>query len=198
MIDFATLQDLTIPDGVVTQITDASGRVIWKKITAGSVIWRPSATISCEAAIYPNVATYVGNEHLLINEEVSDGDATYLWSNGARRHAEFQLSGKTPPINGTITSVTWYAVPWSGATGDVYASLYIAGEKTLQTGYIATDKASNGSFTSAVLPINNYLAENKAFPPITVELIFQHSEANSKEDATESGVSQFYIVLTYE
>ncbi len=29
-INFATLQGLTIPEGVVTQITDASGRVLWK------------------------------------------------------------------------------------------------------------------------------------------------------------------------
>lgn len=29
MIDFTTLQGLTIPEGVVTQITDESGRVIW-------------------------------------------------------------------------------------------------------------------------------------------------------------------------
>lgn len=29
MIDFATLQGLSIPEGAVTQITDASGRVIW-------------------------------------------------------------------------------------------------------------------------------------------------------------------------
>ena len=29
MIDFSTLQGLTIPEGVVTQIADASGRVIW-------------------------------------------------------------------------------------------------------------------------------------------------------------------------
>ena len=29
MIDFSTLQGLTIPEGVVTQITDASGVVLW-------------------------------------------------------------------------------------------------------------------------------------------------------------------------
>ena len=29
MIDFSTLQSLTIPEGVVTQIADASGRVLW-------------------------------------------------------------------------------------------------------------------------------------------------------------------------
>lgn len=31
MIDFSTLQGLTTPEGVVTQITDASGKVLWKK-----------------------------------------------------------------------------------------------------------------------------------------------------------------------
>lgn len=30
MIDFSTLKGLTIPEGVVTQIADASGRVLWK------------------------------------------------------------------------------------------------------------------------------------------------------------------------
>ena len=32
-IDFSTLKGLTIPEGVVTQITDASGNVLWKKIS---------------------------------------------------------------------------------------------------------------------------------------------------------------------
>lgn len=29
-MDFDTVKGLTIPEGVVTQITDASGRVIWR------------------------------------------------------------------------------------------------------------------------------------------------------------------------
>lgn len=36
-MNFATLKGLTIPEGVVTQITDASGRVIWK-LSNGSVV----------------------------------------------------------------------------------------------------------------------------------------------------------------
>ena len=31
-MNFATLQGLTIPEGVVTQITDASGRVLWNAV----------------------------------------------------------------------------------------------------------------------------------------------------------------------
>ena len=32
MIDFSTLQGLTIPEGVVTQIADESGRVLWSAV----------------------------------------------------------------------------------------------------------------------------------------------------------------------
>lgn len=38
MIDFAKLQGLTIPEGNVTQITDASGRVLWKKAPSGVTV----------------------------------------------------------------------------------------------------------------------------------------------------------------
>lgn len=37
-IDFSTLQGLTIPEGVVTQIADASGAVLWKKKPAGATV----------------------------------------------------------------------------------------------------------------------------------------------------------------
>lgn len=38
MIDFTTLQGLTIPEGNVTQITDASGNVLWKQAPSGATI----------------------------------------------------------------------------------------------------------------------------------------------------------------
>lgn len=38
MIDFTTLQGLTIPEGVVTQITDASGRVLWMVNTGVPIV----------------------------------------------------------------------------------------------------------------------------------------------------------------
>ena len=38
MIDFSTLQGMTIPEGAVTQIADASGRVLWKKAPSGATI----------------------------------------------------------------------------------------------------------------------------------------------------------------
>lgn len=38
MIDFSTLKELTIPEGNVTQITDASGNVLWKQAPSGATI----------------------------------------------------------------------------------------------------------------------------------------------------------------
>ena len=74
MIDFSTLQGLTIPEGVVTQIADASGRVIWSAVPPfdGFIYLRPSADISVEETftLTPSDATAA---YLLINEEVSDG-----------------------------------------------------------------------------------------------------------------------------
>ena len=78
-IDFTTLQSLTIPEGVVTQIADASGRVLWSAVPAfdGTIILRPSADISVDSTITltPSTATAA---YLLINEEVSDGASTII------------------------------------------------------------------------------------------------------------------------
>ena len=37
-MNFATMKGLTIPEGVVTQITDASGRVLWKLSVGGPIV----------------------------------------------------------------------------------------------------------------------------------------------------------------
>lgn len=37
-MNFATLKGLTIPEGNVTKITDASGRVLWKAIPATAIV----------------------------------------------------------------------------------------------------------------------------------------------------------------
>ena len=37
MIDFSTLKGLTIPEGAVTKITDASGRVLWAAVSKAKI-----------------------------------------------------------------------------------------------------------------------------------------------------------------
>ena len=51
MMDFSTLQELTIPEGKVTQIADASGRVLWSgKRTARVTVTTACSGISGETA----------------------------------------------------------------------------------------------------------------------------------------------------
>lgn len=180
-INFATLQSLTIPEGVVTQITDASGRVIWSAVPAfdGTIILRPSADISVDDTItlVPADATAA---YMLINEEVSDGAATIIEMDygvlnaHAKASARFSLDGYVPK---KITKVTNVYIAVS-ADGDS------ASTKETQTSYIwpwliLNDttmylmKTQNGSI------IKNFF-EGANFEPRECDYVF------SKKDLTSS------------
>ena len=63
MIDFSTLQGLTIPEGVVTEIKDASGRVIWA-VSGGKVILEVEKITS---DTYAGETTYTGEQFILLD-----------------------------------------------------------------------------------------------------------------------------------
>lgn len=66
MIDFATLQGLTIPEGVVTQIEDASGRVIWMvQSESGEPIVLEVEKITSDT--YAGETTYTGESFILLD-----------------------------------------------------------------------------------------------------------------------------------
>lgn len=62
-INFATLQGLTIPEGVVTQITDASGRVLWA-VSGGKVILEVE---KITADTYAGETAYTGEQFILLD-----------------------------------------------------------------------------------------------------------------------------------
>lgn len=64
MIDFSTLQSLTIPEGVVTQITDAAGRVIWKLRNNKPIILEVEKITS---NTYAGETTYTGEQFILLD-----------------------------------------------------------------------------------------------------------------------------------
>lgn len=64
MIDFSTLTGLTTPRGVVTQITDASGRVLWMLNTGGPVILEVKKITS---NTYAGETTYNNEEFILLD-----------------------------------------------------------------------------------------------------------------------------------
>lgn len=66
-MNFATMKGLTIPEGVVTKITDASGRVLWSAVPMVTiVITKPSITEKSNAD-YAKVT---------VNGQVYDGSTT--------------------------------------------------------------------------------------------------------------------------
>ena len=62
-MNFAALQGLTIPEGVVTQIADASGRVLWK-VSGGNVVLQVEKITS---DTYAGETTYTGEEFVLLD-----------------------------------------------------------------------------------------------------------------------------------
>lgn len=69
-MNFATLKGLTIPEGNVTQITDASGRVLWsavKKVIANVI--RPSGStgsVTIDGIEYTESGTYEALESISV------------------------------------------------------------------------------------------------------------------------------------
>lgn len=69
-MNFATLQGLTIPEGNVTQIADASGRVLWKAsktVTISYTLGDPVAPATYYNSIIHNGTEYTGSGSLIAN-----------------------------------------------------------------------------------------------------------------------------------
>ena len=62
-INFATLQGVTIPEGVVTQIADASGRILWSA-AGGAAVLQVEKIVS---NTYAGETTYENEEFILLN-----------------------------------------------------------------------------------------------------------------------------------
>lgn len=210
MIDFSRLTGLTTPRGVVTQIADASGRVIWsgRKLIAGSLTLRPSADISVEHTLYPSDSTAA---YLLINEEVADDSSTYIVSgvSGGSPTSKFKLNDIAQlPGNGfTVTSVNIVGKTYSPGVVNTGISkndfkLEINGIETSTTPYIEGGKAEfDFSISDAVWMINEAVAKTGMLPNINVSITsyaVAYTDSNGKEQMVQSGVTQVCVVLGYE
>ena len=213
MIDFSTLQGLTIPEGVVTQIADASGRVLWSAVKeVGTLILRPSADIYMNHADMPAGIPQIGYNK--INEEVSDGPSTYISANqmmdAGTYESKFRLSitSEYPNKQLRITSVNVAGESYSnGLTSSINGrndfALEINGVKTSVVTQIETK--NGGTAFDILIPdaigmINEYVAINKRLPDVNI-IITSYSfvdTSSSKNSKIISGVSQVYVVLSYE
>lgn len=184
-------------------------------MASGKLYLRPSSDVYVEHFGQKAGETYLpdqmaGEAYLLISEEESDGESTCITCsiNQPSTTSKFVLENKSnfPSKGFVITSVELCAssVPLGYSVGSLnYFTLEIAGVQTA-----VRESLTNGIDTSisildaeAVGVINEYLIKNKKMPQICVSVrsktyIYNHN--NGKSEEHESGISQLYVVLTYE
>lgn len=208
----ALVNGLTIPEGVVTQITDASGRVIWAvksgELVTGTLILRPSADISVEHNLYPADS---GAAFLLINEEENDGNATYIVS-PPLVSTEILVTSKFKLSPASEMSVKSFVITGVNIIGYSYCSsstvsprntlnLEINGVEMQQSVATTGKNDFDVAFPDAIEAINNYVATHKMLPEINItitSITWDSSNGGNKASPTRSGISQIYVALGYE
>lgn len=124
-MNFATLKGLTIPEGVVTQVSDASGRVLWM-LSGGKVILEVEKITS---DTYAGETTYTGEQFILLDiYPKTNGTVTVTY--GGLTKTITDTSGAEEPnakqvffgtFNGVSDSVTTPASGELTIEGDYYA-----------------------------------------------------------------------------
>ena len=91
-IDFSTLQGLTIPEGNVTQITDASGRVIWAvPVASGPAVLEVEKITS---NTYANSTSYSNEQFVLLHVSIKTGGTVSITYGGLTKtftHADTSI-----------------------------------------------------------------------------------------------------------
>lgn len=97
-MNFATLQGLTIPEGVVTQITDASGAVIWSAVE--------KVTITLTGTAAGSYAEYKGTKYYYPSTfEAAVGDQITMYAGVCPSSATIYLNGQQVASN--LAKVTY-------------------------------------------------------------------------------------------
>lgn len=203
-IDFATLQGLTIPEGVVTQIEDAAGRVLWsaavQELISGTMYLRPSADVSCNHYVNSGSVGYSK-----INEEVADDDSTYIAAYDESK-AGVVTSVFAMDFDDAITpkSITSAKLVVRSKCND---SITMDGEEmstiyTLSFGGVFSHSATKVEYNSSYATVeydlnsvcadlNNYLSANGHLPAITLTI-----DSEYPKSVVKSGYS-LYITQVY-
>ena len=215
-MNFATLQGLTIPEGAVTQIADASGRVLWsaEKVVVGNWYMRPSADI----AVGHSYGGNAGNTYLKINEEVSDNEASYIQAMATSNpettiSSEFELAGTAPGrvkrITKIILSTSRYAQK-GGETSNLFQgqtyTLNVGENQESHTftscvGAVSDDFTwvlETAEYSTIIDAINNYVASNKEMPLVTLTITDKWVNPDESKTSITAGCSTVYLEMTGE
>jgi hypothetical protein len=199
-IDYLNVTGLSDHIGNIVKITDLAGNVLWSalKVITGTLILRPSADISVEHFLYPANSDVPAYQR--INEEVSDGSSIYICSDFVRDNdyptSKFKLSDTTQ-FSGKLLAITGVSIK-GDPTGEGRNEFKLEVDG-IETESFLTDEPTKDfsvSVPTAVDLINKYIAIHGVLPDINI-IITSYVVTDDKGDS-DSGVSQLYVVLTYE
>lgn len=174
-------------------------------MATGTIYLRPSADIYVEHALTPSDSAYA---YLLICEDVSDGNSTYICSTDTvtAPTSKFKLSstnqiGNKPFIVNSVSII-----------GEAYTTQDAAGAKNefaleingIETEYVLTQTSKDvdisTQMSSAVGLINDFILTHGTLPDINIivtSLTFDYTSGN-KARSVNSGITQVYVAINYE
>lgn len=204
MIDFSKLKGLTIPEGVVSQITDASGRVLWSAVQPETtLIVRTVGDCSFgHATKYPTDAASFSS---LVNEEIADDDATYIklgatgtMSSSGQSYDRIYLADIVDIPKGEVVSGYLFVRAYRESNTSMRASLVFDGGSNLTSSYMQATGAYEDITmllpTESISSINEYISQNQKMPALYV--YFEVSCSAPKTAYVR--ITQVYLSLTFK
>lgn len=195
-IDFSTLQGLTIPEGVVTQIADASGRVIWAVANNENTIPAVLQVAKTKASTIAGGVTYTDEEFILLD--------IYPLSANSKVKVTYGGLTKTLQFSGTNAQKVYFGT-FNGVSDSVTTPA--SGELTIEGGYSAfgegsyTSQSPNKTTTgyssciTKVIDLGSITTiPDRMFSSAKLELIDGSTIANIPDTVTSIGANAFYYV----
>lgn len=148
MIDFSTLQGLTIPEGVVTQITDASGRVLWVLSNEPVVLEVAKQTITT----YAGETSYADECVVLLDIYPKKSNSTVKVTYGgltktltfSGTNAQQVYFGTFNGVSDSVETPASGTLKIEGGYGGFACGSYQSGSKITSVGYCGCITAVNG------------------------------------------------------
>ena len=177
MIDFSTLKGLTIPEGVVTQITDASGRVLWSakpKMEFRTIVDFGELT----TATTPSANGFYQNT-LILSVVPSNYEATHVMINGEIYEVTHTISTNmfTSHIYKPVTECVLADITL-GVLGQVLFSgnFKEPGTYTVQIGQMVPGSVKLSSIAVTTPPTKATYSEGEVFDPAGMVVTATYSD----------------------
>lgn len=205
MIDFSTLQGLTIPEGVVKQISDAQGNVLWSAVV-------PETTLiirtigDCNDGVATKYPTDAVSFSSLVNEEIADDDATYIklgatgtTSSSGYKYDNIELADVVDFPKGSIVSAYLFARVYCDSNTSMDLRLYpVLGDNRTLLARTSTTGVYEDLITDQdeqwITALNEYISQNKKLPTFTADF----KVTCSAPKTAYVRITQVYLSLTFK